>query len=226
MKVFEPALYSLEENKFLAEHVGESPTVALHGGTPAGVNPKAIRPVLEKFYELEELRTHRGISWVGLEVIKNACIVYLQEYAKWEEMRRKGSPFPPTMFTWDQRGRPHRGAVDSDSGHVRTYFDEQGKRKRLDVALDDSEGAFVPDWVKNRTQVASEQPQELIQDEENGRVICPICKHTENYTRGVTLQQNMATRRMAKHLVKSRIEPDQHHILHAALFGAPDPSSN
>lgn len=224
MKTFEPALYSLEENQFIQAHAGEPPTVAFHGGLPVGVNPKAVRPILERLYELEELQRHKGIEWVGVEAVKEACGLYLKAYDRWQEARKRGAPFPPTFFEWDGRGRPHRFGVGSDAGYVRTVFDEEGNRRKLAVQLELGEsGAYVPEWLKTRVQAPI--PQELTEDQEKGLLQCPICAHSINYEPGVQSKRSIARAQMAKHLTSTRKEAEAHRVLHAAVFGSPAPVS-
>ena len=55
MESFHPVRYSLEENRFFLEHLGESPVSVLRDPTPVGVNPVAVQEVLGEVYDLAEL---------------------------------------------------------------------------------------------------------------------------------------------------------------------------
>jgi len=217
VEVFDPVLLSVEENQFLIDHAGEAPQVALHHGVPRNVNANAVRPVLQVIYDLEELKRHRGQEWVGVEAVKAAAKVYLREYEKELDLRRRGAPTHPTMYLWDAKGKAHRGGVGSDAGHVRTYFDENGDRKRYAIELiGDAAPTFKAPWTK----AAEPLPQDVIEDQEKGFFRCPLCEFTVNYDAGVQTQRNIARAKMATHLKSSKKDPDRHRELHGVVFGA------
>jgi hypothetical protein len=229
MTRFEPALYSLAENAFLLEHAGESPAVALHSGLPEGCNIAAVKPALERFYELEELRKHNKQDWMGVEAVKESIRAYLQQHKQWTGMVRAGAPKNafPSFYEFDSRGRAHRYGVGSDAGFVRSVFDQEtGERKTLGVDLIPTHAEFVLPQIAKRNALkgAAAFPEALVEDDENGLIQCPVCKHTENYDAGVQTKRNLARTRMGKHLVGATKEPDAHRHLYAAVFGAPDPS--
>ena len=128
---FDPAKYSEEENALFVKHMGESPLAALQSPLPEGVNPVTVEKVLGRTYELEQLKEHKGVTWIGLQRIANACTIFLNQRARWRKLAERGSPTFPTMHAWDGKGRPHRGGIGSDSGHVRTYFTEDGDRRGI-----------------------------------------------------------------------------------------------
>lgn len=107
------------------------------------------------------------------------------------------------------------GAVGSDSHRVRTYFDADGQRQPLAVSLHDTGvGPFVPPWIKSDTQYT-----ELIADEQKGSLRCPICDHSETWQLESQSSKNLASGRMAKHLVSAKVQPNQHKALHTAVYG-------
>jgi len=216
---FEPALYSLEENMFLQEHIGESPNIALGKGTPPGVNPKAVRPVLQRVYDLNETEKHSGESWAGLEVLKGSISVYVDALKEWTEDKAKGAPYPPTTFEWDSRGRARQGGVGSDAHVVNTYFDEEGNRHALGINLIPTNVGqkYQPRWVRDKMK-SYKVPDQLIHDESLGRFTCPICQHTESYDPENSRALNAARGRMANHMLKTNRLTDDHRASHAAIF--------
>jgi len=203
MKSFHPVRYSLEENQFFLNHLGESPVVALQQSTPDGVNPVTVQEVLGELYELDELEKHRGVPWAGQKAVAEIITRYLSEHEKWGEMAKRGSPRFPTMYAWDGRGRPHRGGISSDSGEVTTYFDDNGDRQPLSVALrEEATQAFKAPWVKKNQPI----PENLIEDMDKGVLQCPIDGWTSNFKPESRQSYNMARGRMAKHCRSSTDE--------------------
>ena len=126
--MFDPAALSLAENDFIIQHGGKPPAVVAKVAPPIGVNIKAVMPVIEKLYALDEVQKHDKEPWVGVSAIKARCQLYLDQSAEWHKLKAaRGRTFPtyPTMAGWDSRGRPAMGATGADCGHVRTYFDER-----------------------------------------------------------------------------------------------------
>ena len=198
---FDPAKYSEEENAFFVKHMGESPLAALQSPLPEGVNPVTVEKVLGRTYELEQLKEHKGVTWIGLQRIANACTIFLNERARWRKLAERGSPTFPTMHAWDGKGRPHRGGIGSDSGHVRTYFTEDGDRKRFAVSLFDiDEGEFKPPWVKTEEDL----PNACIEDVEKGVLQCPLDGWTTNWRPESRQSYNLARARMIKHCKTSK----------------------
>lgn len=203
MKSFHPVRYSLEENQFFLNHLGESPVVALQQSTPDGVNPVTVQEVLGELYELDELEKHRGVPWAGQKAVAEIITRYLSEHEKWGEMAKRGSPRFPTMYAWDGRGRPHRGGISSDSGEVTTYFDDNGDRQPLSVSLrEEAIQSFKAPWVKKNQPI----PENLIEDMDKGVLQCPIDGWTSNFKPESRQSYNMARGRMAKHCRSSTDE--------------------
>jgi hypothetical protein len=223
---FEPALYSIEENLFMAEHLGESPNVALNKGTPVNVNPKAVRPVLQRVFELIELEKHEGEAWIGVEALKSSIVTYVDSIHEWERDKRKGAPYPPTVYEWDTRGRARMHGVGSDAHMVKTYFDENGARKELGVPLSGGIGAkYIPEWAR-RKAAAHRVNTDLVIDMDNGKMACPVCQYTVNFNKDDHSKLNIAKAQMAKHMKSDRKNPDDHRVAYGTIFGAGDREVN
>lgn len=219
MDRFDPVRYSLEENEFLLANLGKPPVVALTS-VPPGVISKAVRPILEKVYEFQELASvGRPVSWVGIDALKERITTYLTQAKKWADDKKRFPRAPrfPSMHSYDGKNRPHRGGPGSDSGQVRTYFDERGERKPFAIDLfEQGSGGWVPEWATNKVL----STKELIDDVDSHRLECPICKHTESYNTDSRGSYNAARARMSKHLRTSTLETDLHRELHTNEFGS------
>lgn len=217
---FDPVLLSLPENEFVREHVGKPPAVVSRIPMPQGVNPKAVMPVIDQVYALEEVRKHDKVAWTGIERIKQQITLYLEQSAAWASMRarnvnNKSWPTYPSMAAWDAKGRPTVGATGSDAGRVRTYFDDKGDRRPFAVSLHDAETeAFLPPWIKTTPIYDA-----LIVDDAAGFLRCPICQHTETYDNNSQSARNLANGRMAKHLVSAKANVESHRELHTKAYG-------
>lgn len=214
-ETFDPVLYSISENRFFLEHLGKPPVVALKE-VPREVNVKAIEPLLRRVFELEQLKEHEGQDWAGLEAIKAKIVDYLRENAKWksDNKRFRKAPRFPTMYSFDSKGRAHRGGVGSDSGRVRTYFDASGNRVPFEIPLS---GEVFEEWAG---PVATESPKAsglVVNDKEN-RIECSLCGHTESFKGESRASYNAARARMSKHLRKATDKADEHRLLHTEEF--------
>ena len=220
LKEFDPVKLSLEENQYLKARLGLPPIVALRD-RPEQVTDAAVRPVIEGVYELQELEKHgydgQPFQWVGIEAMKKAIDVYLEQAAKWARNKgRKGAPRFPSMCSFDGRGRAFLGGPGSDSGQVRTYFDSEGTRVpfAINLVYEDVE-AWHPDWI---TQKPVTRPDlKLKVDEDLHRVEC-FCGHTEQFKEGSRASYSIARGRMSKHLRRATDNPDDHRSLHLAEF--------
>lgn len=219
MLVFDPVTYSTAENRFLLDHLGQPPVVALQD-VPRPVNPRAVKPILDRVYELQELETHRGQKWVGVEALKKSITTWLTENAKWAAGAKRGRPRFPSLFSFDSKGRGHRYGPGSDSGQIKTYFDEKGQRVPFAVAL--VEGSIVgPEEVFAPEYAQADAPTDGIKlDADNRRVECLVCGHTESFNPESRASFNAARARMSKHLRKSTIEPERHREVHTQEFGS------
>ena len=153
-QIFEPALFSLPENRFLLDWAGKPPIVALHKAPPQGVNPNAVRPILTAIYDLHELQTHQGVAWAGAEVVKDSIVRYLSWMERTMEIHRRGGPRHASMFGWDERGRTFKFAAGSDSGIVGSEIIADGSHVPFRVNLLQPHGdsgpsvAEVAPWLK------------------------------------------------------------------------------
>lgn len=223
MEVFDPVQFSQSENEFLLEHLGQPTVVALRDAKYP-VNPRAVRPVLERVNELIDLEKHDGTKWVGVERLKESIREWFKQNAKWafDHKRNKKAPRWPSLYSYDSKGRPHWSGPGSDSGQVRTYFGKAGERIPFAVNL-------IPDnYVEWVAPAFTEQSgvKELYVDPEANRIECRvvtndgICGHTESYKAGSRSSYNAARARMSKHLRKATDNAEAHRELHTLEFNS------
>lgn len=236
--VFDPVKLSIEENKFLLRHLGEPwtiaardihpvPLVAPHRKDrnpvhyPDGVTPAAVRPVIDRVYELQELQKNHDESWVGIDAVKAACQTYIDQSLQWEKDKRRGAPRFPSMHSFDSKGRPFKGGPGSDTGQVQTYLTSTGERKPLAIELipTDSDRWSAP-WVKSSEAGTGDLSDGLTVNEDNGTVEC-FCGHNEKFKKDVRSSYNSARARMSKHLRSAKEEVFRHREVHTANFGSP-----
>jgi hypothetical protein len=219
---FDPVRFSTAENEWLLDNIGKPTVVAMRDGRQ-GVNPKAVRPVIDRIHELSELEKHENLKWVGVERIKQSIQTWLTQNKKWAadaKMSRR-APRWPSLYSFDARGRAHRSAPDSDSGIVKTYFGPAGER--LPFAVD-----LIPDhsdtWQPPVFTEQSMDPQ-LYVNSESHRIECKVpvgdsfCGHTESYKESSRASYNAARARMSKHLRKATESVEAHRELHTNEFG-------
>lgn len=219
MMIFDPVLYSHQENEFLAAHVGEPAIVAFKDPLPKGVNPKAVRPLIERVFELQQLEQHDGTPWAGVQAIRDAIKVYQEQTEKWAKDRRRGRPRFPSLYVFDQKGRGRRGGPGSDSSRVKTYFNSNGERVPFAIYLvGQEEEAWAPEWHQADLPTPSSS---LKVDDANRRVECLVCGHTESFNPESRGSQNAAMGRMKRHLAKDvRAEfADKHREVLSQEFG-------
>ncbi len=213
---FDPVAYSKEENEFFLAHLGKPTVVALRE-VKAPVNPRAVQPVLDRVNELEELRKHNSVNWVGVQALKDAIKVWLEQDARWEYdyLRTRGrAPRFPSMFSYDTKGRPHRSGPGSDTHVPKTYFDAKGDRHEFAVDL---QPEFEAPWV---SPGFTEKPQTtgLVVNQEANRIEC-FCGHTESFKADSRASYNAARARMSKHLRKETLRQEEHRDVHTQEFG-------
>lgn len=217
MQVFQPAQYSIEENRFMLDHLGESPNVALHEGAPKGVNPVAIKTALGKFTELEELQALRKVPWAGYDAIRDSISRFIEFQEKCVEGQQYGEPRHPSQMTWDSTGAMSRGGVGSDSSDmVRSELRPDGERVPFGVTLIDGKKRTSM-WGKKTAPPSSE---DKIVDNGNGTFTCTICaKVVASYDkdRG-TRARNTAKKAVRDHCLKAKREHSRHRaILNVAI---------
>jgi hypothetical protein len=221
---FDPTLLSKNENEFLLNALGEPTIVALRN-IPRDVNAKAVRPILDRVNELQELEKHEDQKWVGVAALKKAITVWLQQNDKWasDHRRNRRAPRWPSLYSYDAKGTPRRSGPGSDSGRVKTYFGPSGERIPFEVQLIPEN---IAEWV---APGFTEQTQEknLFIDTEKNRIECRVplseggvCGHTESYRSDSRASYSAARARMSKHLRKPGAEVDLHRELYTNEFGA------
>jgi hypothetical protein len=229
--VFDPALLSFPDCDYLLAYAGQPPVVVL-GQIPSVANRGILTQWIERFYELEELKKARGYEWVGVDAIKAAINKYLEVRAQWKRDEAHGAPKNPSLYAFDTRGNAHEGAPGSDSGRVRTYFDDNGNRIPFAIHIVEAgvTGAWKPSWIakKSAEQVKAEvgtAPQakfEILEPEGKNCIECgvPGCGHTETFKPESRSSRNSARARMSRHLRNSKIESQAHLELHTLEFGS------
>ena len=220
--LFDPPTFSNEELVWLLDHLGDPPVVAFRQPLPPQVNSKAVRPVIERVYELVEVEKHEGEKWLGIEAIKSAIKTYQIKYAEWASAHRRsprGVPRFPTLFRKDTARRMFRGGIGSDAGQVRSYEDGNGNRQYFAVALNTP--ADEVSTLGDRPEVPTlpeTAARKLVHNDDFGVVTCPVCKHTQNYDPDSASGRNIARARMATHLKTAMNEPDWHRAVYTEEF--------
>ena len=218
MDTFDPVKYSKEENTFLLENVGKAPIVALNGLNKVGVNPKAVRPVLQEVYDREQLRTFEKVEWAGIDKLKEKITDYLELDAKWEKdwtNSRGRIPRYPSMYVKDAKGKYHLGGPGSDSDYPKHYVkDGEPVAFELDLNVVEEGDARLQDLT------VLTETLKLLHDEVKCRIECPICSHTESYKADSRSSYNAARARMSRHLKSSPDESSIHRELYVVEFGA------
>ena len=198
---------------------------------PDGVIPASVKPILDRVYELLDLEAKFGEKWVGVDAIKACIQAYLDQQKKWQADKKRfpNAPRFPSMHSFDAKGRPHRGGPGSDCGEVRTYFDKSGTRHSFSMDLLEyrETGGWSPEWLE-KPEAPSEAPKfnveqaarALVNDANNNRIECPICKHTESYKPDSRPSYTAARARMSKHLRNDKREQALHRELYTNEFGA------
>lgn len=211
---FDPVLFSEEENNWLLDNVDKPLIVALRDSRP-GVNPKQVRPLLERIAELEQLKVHENQSWIGFDAIRAAIRVFLREDAKWQadHQRNKRAPRFPSLYSYDSKGRARLGGPGSDAGQVRTYFNEKGNRVPFAIDLVPD---YIPEWAPPGVTEVTEP--DLNVNAELNRIEC-FCGHTEQFKPDSRASFNAARARMSKHLRKTSEEVERHRELYTNEFG-------
>lgn len=228
--VFDPALLSFPDCDFLIAHAGEAPVVAVRS-IPPECNRTTVLQWIERFYELDELNRARGLSWIGVPAVKASIENYLKIRATWKAEEAFGAPKNPSMYAFDSRGNAYEAGPGSDSGRVRTYFDESGNRIPFAINLVQSGtmGSWKPSWVGKKTESGdSPSTLALIYPEGKNCIECgvPACGHTETYRPESRSSFNAARARMSRHLRSAKNEPQVHLELHTLEFASASKTSH
>ena len=235
---FEPADFSIEELEFLLEHLEETPNVALHEMDEEGVNPKQIRPILARFAELEELKTHREVAWAGYDAIRDSIKRFLEWHNRSMEIQAEGGPRHPSQHNWDEDGTQTRGGVGADSSEkIRSEIADDGERIPFTVMLREVAGGGSPNmpWVpgsqrktgkatktaatpksspKNATR-KGDVVDGIIHDQKLGIFSCKICNEGIcTYKKGSGQRGlAMARRKVERHLRTARKGQARHRAI-------------
>lgn len=246
---FTPVRLSDAENRFLLAHLGKPAIMGVRhikGEVnpearfrqpnqkrdkdpiiyPDGVIPASVRPILDGVMELEELQRFGELKWVGVDAIRTAIEIWFREKTKWANMHKRNKTFPrwPSLYSWDAKGNHHLGGPGSDSGEVKTYFDEKGNRQPFAIDLlvfTDIDEPFLPP-----TRDEQNGDDRFYEDPTTNRFECRvkdsegnICGHTESYKTGSRQSRQLARTRMGRHLKNSKNETEQHREVYTMEFG-------
>lgn len=215
---FEPADFSIEELKFILGddktpgHLRESPTVALHGGVPKGVNPVAIQTLLSRLRELDELSAARNVAWVGYEPIEDSISRFIAYQEKCMEAQSFGEPRHPSQMTWDSTGAMSKGGIGSDASEkVRTELQPDGTRIPFTVKLIDGKRRSK---VWGQPKVTNTTNDRITH--ENGVLACTICdKPITSYDPSTATSRikNKVRSEARKHCMNAKTEISRHRAI-------------
>jgi hypothetical protein len=219
--LFEPADYAIEELSFTLKHLRESPNVALHDGVPAGVNPLAVKTLLGRLYDLEELRTIKGVPWgwsddgalTGFDAIEDSITRFIKWQEKCLDMQKRGGPRHPSQHTWDSTGAMSHGGIGSDASEkVRSEITDNGERRKFAVMLHE-------DGRKRSLRMPWQKPSPKIGDDaitlDNGVYTCSICQKpiaSFDIDKGRPAQ-NKARKTVREHIRQTKSELQRHRSL-------------
>lgn len=220
--LFEPADYSMVELKFALDHLRESPNVALHGGVPEGVNPLAVKTLLGRLYDLEELRTIKGIPWgwsedgqlTGFDAVEDAIERFIAWQEKCLEMQKRGGPRHPSQHTWDSTGAMSHGGIGADaSDKVISEIMDDGTRRKFAVTLheDGRKRTVKMPWQKPAPKIG----EDAITLDERGVYSCSICEKaiaSFDVDKGRPAQ-NKARKTVREHIRQTKTELERHRSL-------------
>lgn len=211
---FEPADFSLEELRFMLDHIKESPAVALHGGVPKGVNPVAIRAALSRFRELDELSAARRVAWSGYEPITDSIERFIAFQEKCLEAQKFGEPRHPSQSIWDSTGARIEQGIGSDASEkVRNELLSDGTRRPFTVKLIDGKRRSSI-WGRSAQQAVDTTNDRITH--ENGVIFCTICdKPITSYdvTTASTRIKNKHIKLGRDHCMKSQTEIARHRAI-------------
>lgn len=218
-QVFEPAVYSIPELRFMLDHLGEPPKVAMYKGVPKGVNPAAITQCLGPIYDLVELERHQAVGWAGIDTLKDSIVRYLGWHERCLEIHRRGGPRHASQFGWEE-GRPVKHAIGADSSDmVRTEITDDGTRRRFAVDLLVPYGQSLPSleevapWLRTGGSAAPVAPDTLDVDRKAGIMKCGVCGKHIAFDAGNAKSLQMARAQMARHLKSANKFVERHQRL-------------
>jgi hypothetical protein len=228
---FDPTVFSREECSWLLENIDKPTYIALQSIRavrlpadaknrnsviyPDGVNPNQVKPILEKFDQLDLDEKHQGIKWAGRDAIKRAISTWIAVDAKWEKDHRRTrgrAPRFPSFFSFDARGKAFPGGPGSDNAKIKTYFNDKGERVMLSIPLIPEEEVV---WNPGFTEAPA--TSDLTVNDALSRIEC-FCGHTEQFKPGARSSYNAARARISKHLRLAKEEVDRHRELYTVEF--------
>lgn len=222
---FDPTLFSQEECEFLKTHANEPPIVAMKSLPLPGVNPRAVRPVLEGLQELKQLaQADAAFVWKGVGAVIEAIETWQEQNTKWARDTRRGAPRYPSRYSFTSRGKPLLSGPGSDNHTIKTYFRSDGSRAEFAVdLLTDGAASWVPEWIDRAVaEPEKEAPKPvsltLTVNSELNRIECGVCGHTESFNGASRQSYNSARGRISRHLRKPNSLPNEHTELHTQEF--------
>lgn len=235
--VFEPAIYSDEELNFFLSHLEQTPTAALHGALPAGVNPTAVRSLLDRLQEYDQLQKVHAVAWSGFDAIKDSILRYLAWRERTEEIyRRTGGRSNQrairhaSQYVWDGSGNAYKFGIDADSAEmVRTEIMEDGSRRPFGVKMLEPEGKLIPSlediapWVRTGKGAAQALADKVVIDQSTrqGTMKCTVCGRVESFDSKNRQELSAARARMSRHLKTAKNEVARHRLLHRKTYESP-----
>lgn len=211
---FNPALLSDAENEFVLEFAGKPVIIAMREHR-AGVNPVAVRPLLERIAELEQVKQYSGHDWAGLAKLKETITTYLSQSRKWSADKRKGAPRWPSMHTYSSKGKAILGATGADGGIIQSYFANDGTRKSFILDLVPEE---LPEWMPEWSQ-ADVPTGGITRNDELNLLEC-FCGHREMFKADNRGSYAAARARMGKHLRSTTEDLDRHREVYAVEYNS------
>lgn len=218
--IFDPVTLSKAENQWLLENLDKPSVVAFTSSLPVGVVRQAVSKVMQTVQDLDNLQAAGQLAWKGRSAIKQAIKTWIEQDAKWENdwiRFNKRIPRYPSLYSFDSKGRAHRGGPGSDAGRVRTYFGPSGERIPFAIQLVDRD-----ETIWRGPAVSDDTPtQGLTLNADLHRLEC-FCGHTEQFKEGSRASFNASRARMSKHLRKATDEVEKHREIYTAEFGGSD----
>jgi hypothetical protein len=222
--VFEPAFFSIAENRFLLANLGKPAIIAMDGRLPEGVLPAAVEPVLTRVEQLEHLASSRNKPWAGLAKLKDAIARYLNWMERSAAAKERGAPGAPSMYAWGVKGKPQQFAIGADSGYVQHEMISRHERKPFAVHLLESEAApLFEDTLFGGTGAPADVAHQTT-DEVRLRVTgnagaysCSICAKAFDFKTDNNRQAQMAWANINKHMRQTKSDVNRHRILGSRL---------
>lgn len=231
MTRFEPAEYSIPDLRFLADHIGSPPLVAMRKQMEPGTHRARLEFILREVYDRNQLQeAEEGYKWAGKQALIDSITRFLEWNDRSLEIARRGHKdasgariIHPSFYVWDG-ARAYKGGVDSDSyDMVRSEILDNGERRQFGVMLDQPEGEILPDissvapWVKSGGVTIKHDDKILDEKSEKDRRIgtlrCSICDYTEQYDVAKRSTRNLSMARMSRHLRTAKVMQNRHRVL-------------